>query len=216
VKFAPVRFHSSGCGHFEGDFEYARIRRQAPDFTATAVVDNEFKKVSLSDYKGKWVYLFFYPLDFTFVCPTEIIEFSTKAEEFKKAGVEVLGCSVDSEFVHLAWVNTPRKQGGLGEIKFPLISDITHEISKKYGVFIEEDGHTIRGSFIIDNHGVLRHFSQNDNSVGRNVTEALRLVQGYIYSDAHPGEVCPINWTPGAETMKADPKGSQTYFAAHP
>ena len=189
-----------------------RIRKPAPEFTATAVVNGEFKTVKLSDYKGKWVYFFFYPLDFTFVCPTEIIEFSQKVAEFEKAGIQILGASVDSEFVHLAWVNTPRKQGGLGEINFPLISDLTHTISKKYGVYIEEDGHTIRGSFIIDPQGVVRHFSQNDNSVGRNVAEALRLVQGYQYSDAHPGEVCPINWTPGASSMKADPKDSKAYF----
>jgi len=189
-----------------------RIRKPAPDFSATALVDGEFKTVKLSDYKGKYIYLFFYPLDFTFVCPTEIIEFSNRVADFAKAGVQVLGASVDSHFVHLAWVQTPRKQGGLGEIKFPLISDLTHEISKQYGVYIEEDGHTIRGSFIIDPKGLVRHISQNDNSVGRNVDEALRLVQGYIYSDAHPGDVCPVNWVPGKDSMKEDSKLSKSYF----
>eukprot|EP01133_Synstelium_polycarpum_P014587 gene14587-17248_t len=190
-----------------------RIRKPAPKFSAQAVKNGEFVTLSLDDFKGKYVYLFFYPLDFTFVCPTEIIAFSERAEEFRKIGCELVGCSVDSQFSHLAWVNTPRKQGGLGGINFPLISDLTHQISKDYGVFIEEDGHTIRGSFIIDGQGILKQITMNDNPVGRSVDEALRLVQAFQYTDTH-GEVCPANWRQGEKTMIADPVKSQEYFTA--
>ncbi|EGG19483.1 peroxiredoxin [Cavenderia fasciculata] len=188
-----------------------RIRKPAPKFTAQAVVNGEFKTVSLDDFKGKYVYLFFYPLDFTFVCPTEIISFSERAEEFKKIGCEIIACSVDSQFSHLAWVNTPRKQGGLGGINFPIVSDLTHQIAKDYGVFIEEDGHTIRGSFIIGADGLVKQITLNDNPVGRSVDEALRLVEAYQYTDVH-GEVCPANWTKGGKTMIPDSKQSKTFF----
>ncbi|EFA80375.1 peroxiredoxin [Heterostelium album PN500] len=192
--------------------EQIRIRKQAPKFQGQAVVNGEFKDISLDDYKGKYVYFFFYPLDFTFVCPTEIIAFSEAAEEFRKIGCEIIACSVDSVFSHLAWINTPRKEGGLGGIKFPILSDITHQVSKDYGVYIEEDGHTIRGSFIIGKDGLVKHIQLNDNPVGRNVEEALRLVKGYMYTDVH-GEVCPANWNPdNSKTMIPDPKGSKAYF----
>ncbi|EGC34345.1 hypothetical protein DICPUDRAFT_48385 [Dictyostelium purpureum] len=193
--------------------EQIRIRKQAPAFKGEAVVNGEFKTISLDDFKGKYLYLFFYPLDFTFVCPTEIIAFSNAAEEFRKNGCEIVGCSVDSPFTHLAWINTPRKDGGLGGINFPLLSDLTHQISKAYGVFIPEDGHTIRGSIIIGPDQVVKHISMNDNPVGRNTEEALRLIKGFIYTDTH-GEVCPANWDENAKTMKPDPKGSLEYFNA--
>ncbi|KYQ92894.1 peroxiredoxin [Tieghemostelium lacteum] len=192
-----------------------RIRREAPSFEAQGVENGEFKTIKLEQYRGKYVYLFFYPLDFTFVCPTEIIAFSNAIEEFKKLNVQVIGCSVDSPFTHLAWVNTARKEGGLGGINFPLISDLSHSISKDYGVYIEEDGHTIRGSFIIDDKGIVKQITMNDNPVGRSVEEALRLIKGFQYTDVH-GEVCPAGWNPetgNVKTMKPDPKGSKSYFA---
>ncbi|KAF1314619.1 Peroxiredoxin-2, partial [Globisporangium splendens] len=191
-----------------------KIRRPAPAFTADAVVNGEFKKVSLSDYKGKYVVLFFYPLDFTFVCPTEIIAFSEKAEEFRKIGCEVLGCSTDSKFSHLAWINTPRKKGGLGEMDIPLIADYNKDIARAYDVLVEdgdEVGASFRGAFIIDGNGILRQITVNDLPVGRNVDEMLRLVEAFQYTDEH-GEVCPAGWKKGKATMKADVKGSLEYF----
>uniref|UniRef100_K3WQJ1 thioredoxin-dependent peroxiredoxin n=1 Tax=Globisporangium ultimum (strain ATCC 200006 / CBS 805.95 / DAOM BR144) TaxID=431595 RepID=K3WQJ1_GLOUD len=191
-----------------------KIRRPAPAFTADAVVNGEFQKVSLSDYKGKYVVLFFYPLDFTFVCPTEIIAFSEKAEEFRKIGCEVLGCSTDSKFSHLAWINTPRKKGGLGEMNIPLIADYNKDIARAYDVLVEdgdEDGASFRGAFIIDGNGILRQITVNDLPVGRNVDEMLRLVEAFQYTDEH-GEVCPAGWKKGKATMKADVKGSLEYF----
>nr|Q9NL98.1 RecName: Full=Peroxiredoxin; AltName: Full=AsPrx; AltName: Full=Thioredoxin peroxidase; AltName: Full=Thioredoxin-dependent peroxiredoxin [Ascaris suum]BAA90476.1 thioredoxin peroxidase [Ascaris suum] len=192
----------------------AMIGKPAPEFTATAVVDGDFKSISLSDYKGKYVVLFFYPMDFTFVCPTEIIAFSEHVGEFKKLGVEVLAASTDSQFSHLAWINTPRKQGGLGEMKIPIISDNNHQISRDYGVLKEDDGIAYRGLFIIDPKGILRQITVNDLPVGRSVTETLRLVQAFQFVDKH-GEVCPAGWTPGADTIKPGVKESKAYFEKH-
>jgi len=192
-----------------------QVGQKAPDFTAEAVVGKQFKTISLSDYKGKYVVLFFYPLDFTFVCPTEITAFNDLYEEFQKVGAEVLGVSVDSKFSHLAWVNTPRKEGGLGDIKFPLVSDITKEISRKYNVLIEEAGVSLRGVFIIDPKGILKVSIVNNNNVGRNINEVLRLVKADKFVDEHPGEVCPANWDEGKETMKANVEGAKEYFRKH-
>ncbi|KAB2836105.1 peroxiredoxin, partial [bacterium] len=154
-----------------------QVTQKAPDFKAVAVMeDNSFKEISLSDYKGKKVILFFYPLDFTFVCPTEIIAFSQQIEEFKKRGVQVLGCSIDSQFSHLAWKKTPRAEGGLGEIKYPLIADVNKDISRKYGVLLEGAGIALRGLFLIDEEGVLRSAVINDLPLGRSTDEALRVV----------------------------------------
>merc|ERR1719461_2003164 len=149
----------------------------APDFKdVDAVVNNEFKKLSLSDYLGQWVVLFFYPLDFTFVCPTEIISFSDAAEDFAKLNAAVVGVSVDSEFTHMAWMATPRSEGGLGtELKVPLIADLARRMAKSYDVLIEEEGFTMRGLFLIDPKGTVRHVTVNDPPVGRNVQEILRL-----------------------------------------
>ncbi|TMW61843.1 hypothetical protein Poli38472_010906 [Pythium oligandrum] len=193
-----------------------KIRFPAPDFTAEAVVDGEFKTVSLKDYRGKYVVLFFYPLDFTFVCPTEIIAFSDKAEAFRAIGCEVIGASCDSKFSHLAWINTPRKKGGLGEMQIPLIADYNKELAKAYDVLVEGEndgdaGAAFRGVFIIDPKGILRQITVNDLPVGRNVDEILRLVEAFQFTDEH-GEVCPANWKKGKATMKADPKGSLEYF----
>ncbi|XP_046553860.1 peroxiredoxin-2-like [Haliotis rubra] len=188
------------------------ISKPAPDWNGTAVIKGEFKDIKLSDYKGKYLVFFFYPLDFTFVCPTEIIAFSDRVAEFRKIKTEVVACSVDSQFTHLAWINTPRDQGGLGAINIPLLSDITHDISKAYGVYLEDLGHTLRGLFIIDNKGVLRQITMNDLPVGRSVDETLRLVQAFQYTDKH-GEVCPAGWKPGSDTIIPNPKESQKYFS---
>lgn len=177
------------------------VSRPAPLFEGNAVVNGEFTEISLSDYLGKYVVFFFYPLDFTFVCPTEILAFSDRVEEFKKINTEVVACSVDSHFTHLAWINTPRKEGGLGNIKIPLLSDLSHKISKEYGVYLDNLGHTLRGLFIIDDKGVLRQITMNDLPVGRSVDETLRLVQAFQYTDRH-GEVCPAGWKPGADTVR--------------
>jgi len=189
----------------------AMISKPAPDFSGTAVINGEFTEIKLSDYQGKYLVFFFYPLDFTFVCPTEILAFNDRVAEFKKIGAEVLACSVDSHFTHLAWMNTPRKEGGLGKLDIPLLSDLTHTISKDYGVYLEDNGHTLRGLFIIDDKGVLRQITMNDLPVGRSVDETLRLVQAFQYTDKH-GEVCPAGWKPGADTIIPDPTKKMQYF----
>ncbi len=189
------------------------IQSEAPNFTATAVVDGEFKEISLSDYKGQYVYLFFYPLDFTFVCPTEIISFSEANAKFKELNTQVLGVSVDSEFSHLRWIETPRNDGGLGGINYPLVSDINKEISKAFDVLID-GGVALRGSFIIDDKGIVRQATVNDLPVGRNVDEALRLIKAFQYTDQH-GEVCPAGWEDGGDTIKPDVAGSKEYFSKH-
>ncbi|XP_064625581.1 peroxiredoxin-2-like isoform X2 [Lineus longissimus] len=184
----------------------------APAFKSDAVMPStEFKEISLSDYKDKYLVFFFYPLDFTFVCPTEIIAFSDRVEEFKAINCEVLACSCDSKFSHLAWINTPRKKGGLGEMKIPLMEDKNCSIARAYGVLKEDEGIPYRGLFIIDGKQNLRQITINDLPVGRSVDEVLRLVQAFQFTDTH-GEVCPAGWKPGAKTMKPDTKGSKDYF----
>ncbi|XP_019569370.1 peroxiredoxin-4 isoform X2 [Rhinolophus sinicus] len=189
----------------------AKISKPAPYWEGTAVINGEFKELKLTDYRGKYLVFFFYPLDFTFVCPTEIIAFGDRIEEFRSINTEVVACSVDSQFTHLAWINTPRRQGGLGSIRIPLLSDLTHQISKDYGVYLEDSGHTLRGLFIIDDKGILRQITLNDLPVGRSVDETLRLVQAFQYTDKH-GEVCPAGWKPGSETIIPDPAGKLKYF----
>lgn len=187
------------------------LQKPAPEFCGTAVVDGQFKDIKLSQYAGKYVVLFFYPLDFTFVCPTEIIAFSDRVEEFRRIGCEVIAASCDSHFSHLAWVNTPRKEGGLGQMAIPLLADKSGKIARDYGVYNEETGIPFRGLFIIDKKGNLRQITVNDLPVGRSVDETLRLVQAFQYTDEH-GEVCPAGWKPGSKTMKPDPVGSKDYF----
>ena len=191
-----------------------RVGQKAPDFTATAVVDQEFKEISLSHYKGKYVLLFFYPLDFTFVCPTEITAFSDRYSDFSSKNTEVLGVSVDSQFSHLSWIQTARNQGGLGDINYPLVSDLKKEIATAYNVLDDAEGVALRGLFIIDPDGVIMHSTINNLPVGRNVDETLRVLQAFQYVQANPDEVCPANWTPGDKTMKPDPEGSKEYFSA--
>ncbi len=193
--------------------ECLRVGMQAPDFAATAVVDQEFKDITLSQYRGKYVVLFFYPLDFTFVCPTEITAFSDRYSDFTSKKTEVLGVSVDSKFSHLAWIQTPRNEGGIGDINYPLVSDLKREISQSYNV-LNEDGEADRGLFIINPKGVIMHSTINKAPVGRNIDETLRILQAYQYVESHPDEVCPAGWTPGDKTMKEDPKGSKEYFSA--
>ncbi len=189
----------------------ALVQKEAPGFTAQAVMeDGSFKEVSLSDYKGKYTVLFFYPLDFTFVCPTEIIALSERMAEFKQRGAHVLGISVDSHFSHLAWRNTPRDKGGIGEISFPLVSDLDKSISRKYGVLLETPGIALRGMFLIDKNGVLRSLTINDLPLGRNVDEILRVLDAIEFTEEH-GEVCPANWVKGDTGMKPTQDGLEEY-----
>ncbi len=190
-----------------------RVGQAAPDFTATAVVDQEFKTLKLSDYRGKYVVLFFYPLDFTFVCPTEITAFSDRYEEFKSLNTEVLGVSVDSEFSHLAWIQTDRKAGGVGDLNYPLVSDIKKEIGSAYNV-LTEDGIALRGLFLIDKDGTIQHATINNLAFGRSVDETLRTLQAIQHVQSHPDEVCPAGWQPGDKTMNPDPVKSKDFFAA--
>jgi peroxiredoxin (alkyl hydroperoxide reductase subunit C) len=188
-----------------------QVQQRAPDFTATAVVGGAFKQIKLSDYRGRYVVLFFYPLDFTFVCPTEIVGFDTKVAEFEKRGAQVIAVSVDSHFTHLAWEKTPRKEGGIGDVRYPIVSDLTKSISRDYGVLLEGAGIALRGLFLIDKEGKLRHMVVNDLPIGRSVDEALRVLDALQFHEKH-GEVCPADWHPGEATMKPDPVGSKEYF----
>ena len=191
-----------------------RVGQEAPEFTATAVFDQEFKTVKLSDYRGQYVVLFFYPLDFTFVCPTEIIAFSDRYEDFKSINTEVLGVSVDSEFSHLAWMQTERKEGGIGDIAYPLVSDIKKEISSDYNVLDPDAGVALRGLFIIDPEGIIQHSTINNLSFGRSVDETLRTLKAIRYVQANPDEVCPAGWEEGDKTMNPDPVKSKVYFSS--
>lgn len=190
------------------------IQAPAPAFTKTAVVNGTFEEVSLEQYKGKWVLLGFFPMAFTFVCPTEIIAYSEKAKAFREKGCEVLFASTDSEYSLLAWTNVARAEGGLGPLDIPLIADRNHSLSKDYGVLLEEEGITLRGLFLIDPKGTLRQITINDLPVGRSVEESLRLLEAFQFTDKY-GEVCPANWTPGADTIVPEPENSKKYFSKH-
>lgn len=189
------------------------VQQKAPTFTAEAVMeDGSFKQIKLEDYRGKYVLLFFYPLDFTFVCPTEIIAFSDRGEEFQKLGVQILGVSVDSAFSHLAWRNTPRNVGGLGNVSYPLVADLKKDIARAYDVLLP-DGVALRGLFLIDPEGVVRHQVVNDLPLGRSVDEALRMVKALQFTEKH-GEVCPANWQEGHRTIKPTTAESKEFFGA--
>lgn len=189
------------------------VTKEAPNFKAQAVMpDGTFQQVSLSDYRGKYVLLFFYPLDFTFVCPTEIIAFSDRVKDFAAANVQILGVSIDSHFTHLAWRNTARADGGLGQIDYPLVADLDKSIAQAYDVLLPA-GIALRGLFLIDKAGVVRHQVVNDLPLGRSVDEALRLVKALQFVEAH-GEVCPANWQEGKATIKPNPKGSKEFFGS--
>lgn len=187
-----------------------KVTSPAPKFTATAVIDDDIKTLSLDDYKDQWVVLFFWPLDFTFVCPTEIIAFSDRTGEFEALGAQILGVSVDSQYTHLAWTQSPRNKGGLGPVNFPMIADLDKTISSAYGVLLDE-GVALRGLFLIDPKGVIRHATVNDLPVGRNVDETLRVLKAFQFVEKH-GEVCPANWNEGSATIKPSPQDSQEYF----
>lgn len=192
------------------------LAKPAPDFTAQAVmpdgtIEPEYR---LRDLKGQHVLLFFYPLDFTFVCPTEILEFDRQLAEFEKRGVQVVGVSVDSQFSHLAWRTTPIEKGGIGEIGYPLVSDLTKQISRDYGVLAEETGVAYRGTFLIDKEGVVRHMLVNDVGLGRNIGEALRMVDALQHLERY-GEVCPANWQEGEAAMQPTSEGVAEYLSEH-
>ncbi len=190
------------------------VGRKAPDFNAPAVVNgNTFvDSCQLSSFRGKYVVLFFYPLDFTFVCPTELHAFQEKLGEFQKRNVEVLACSVDSKFSHLAWLNTPRGRGGIQGVTYPILSDINKTISRDYDVLVEDAGVALRGLFLIDREGVVKHQVVNDLGLGRNVDEVLRLVDALQFTEEF-GEVCPANWNKGDRSMKPTEEGLKAYFA---
>lgn len=190
------------------------VTKQSPEFEAEAVMpDNSFAKISLSSYRGKYVLIFFYPLDFTFVCPSEILAFNKQLKEFESRNCAVLGISVDSIYTHLAWKNTPVSQGGIGPIGFPLVSDLAKSISTDYGVLLE-DGVSLRGLFLVDKEGIVRHQLVNDLPLGRNVDEALRVIDALQFFEQH-GDVCPANWHPGEDAMKPTPEGVADYLSKH-
>jgi len=191
------------------------VTQEAPDFTAQAVLpDNSFAEITLSKYRGKYVVLFFYPLDFTFVCPSEILAFNKRVAEFKEKNCEVIGVSVDSRFTHLAWKNTPVDQGGIGNVQYPLVEDLTKDIASSYGILLPA-GVALRGLFLIDTKGVVRHTIINDLPLGRSVGEALRMLDALQFVETHGGEVCPANWQEGAESMKPTKEGVSQYLAKH-
>jgi len=189
------------------------VGEKAPGFKASAVVGNKIvENFSLENFKGKNVLLFFYPLDFTFVCPTELHAFQEALEEFEKRETQVVGCSIDSAYTHLAWLNTPKARGGIEGVDYPLVSDINKEICRAYGVEVPGKGIAYRGLFLIDKEGVVRHQVVNDLPLGRSVGEALRTIDALRHFEQH-GEVCPANWITGNRAMKPDRSGLEQFFA---
>ena len=193
----------------------SHVTKPAPDFTAVAVMgDNSFnEQFKLSDYRGKYVILFFYPLDFTFVCPSEIFAFDRALETFKAKNCEIIGVSIDSQFTHWAWKNTPVNDGGIGDIQYPLVADLDKKISRQYGVLLPE-GIALRGTFLIDREGIIRHASVNDLPLGRNIDETLRMVDSLQFHEEH-GDVCPANWKEGEDAMTPTAEGVADYLSKH-
>lgn len=190
------------------------VTKEAPGFSAQAVMpDNSFAELKLSSYRGKYVVLFFYPLDFTFVCPSEILAFDRKLDAFKEKHCEVIGVSVDSHFSHWAWKNTAVNKGGIGNVGYPLVADIKKQISRSYGVLFDESV-ALRGLFLIDKGGIVRHALVNDLPLGRNVDEALRMLEALQFTEKH-GDVCPANWREGEEAMKPTAEGVASYLGKH-
>lgn len=191
------------------------VGKKAPEFNLKAVVKGKIEEnYSLSKFQGKYIVLFFYPLDFTFVCPTELIAFQERLKEFEERHVQVLGCSVDSHFSHSAWLNTPRNRGGIHGVEYPILSDMNKTVAKAYDVLKEEEGIAYRGLFLIDREGVIRHQVVNDLPLGRSVDEVVRMVDALIFFEKH-GEVCPANWQAGKKSMKATQDGLLDYFTGH-
>ncbi|HTP64882.1 MAG TPA: peroxiredoxin [Geobacteraceae bacterium] len=192
------------------------VTREAPDFAAEAVMpDNTFGTIKLSSFRGRYVVLFFYPLDFTFVCPSEILAFNRRLADFKARNCEVIGVSIDSKFTHLAWKNTAVEDGGIGNIQYPLVSDLKKEVAGDYGVLFETAGVALRGLFLIDTKGIVRHALINDLPLGRSVVEALRMVDALQFVETHGDQVCPANWQEGDDAMQPTAEGVASYLAKH-
>jgi NADH-dependent peroxiredoxin subunit C len=175
-----------------------KINTPAPDFTETAYINNEKKEISLKDYRGRWVVLFFYPADFTFVCPTELGELADHYEEIRKEGAEIISVSVDTHYVHKAWHDNSET---IKKIKFPMLADPARRVCAAYGTLIEDEGLSLRGTFLIDPRGILKAYEVHDNDIGRNIEEVIRKLQAAKFVAEHGGEVCPMNWKPGAKTL---------------
>ena len=190
------------------------VGKQAPDFTAAAVLADGTIQAdfSLADFKGKYVVLFFYPLDFTFVCPTELIAFSRRIKDFEDRNVQVIGCSIDSQFSHSAWRNTPVNEGGIGPVTYPLVADVKHEICRAYDVEFDAAGVAFRGSFLIDKDGLVHHQVVNNLPLGRNVDEMLRMIDALQFTEKH-GEVCPAGWNKGDKAMTPNADGVASYLS---
>jgi peroxiredoxin (alkyl hydroperoxide reductase subunit C) len=192
------------------------VGKQAQDFELEGYFKKEFKKFKLSEYLGKWVILLFYPLDFTFVCPTEVLNFSAAAEDFNKLKCQIFGISVDSVFVHKAWVDTKREEGGLGgSLNYPLLADLNKTAARDYGILLEKEGVALRGLFLIDPDGIIMHSTINNLSVGRSVNEAMRVLKAFQFVSSHEGQVCPADWEEGKDTMTADTSGMRKYLSSH-
>jgi alkyl hydroperoxide reductase subunit AhpC len=187
-----------------------QVQKPAPDFRCQAMVRGEFTDLALSDFRGRWLVLFFYPLDFTFVCPTELNAYSDRRREFEALGADLVAASVDSAYTHLAWWNTPRAEGGIGGLDIPILADLTKQVSRDYGVLLDE-GVALRGLFVIDPEGIVRHVTINDLPIGRSVDETIRVLQAAQFAAKH-GEVCPADWKPGDATIAPDPEGSRSFF----
>jgi peroxiredoxin (alkyl hydroperoxide reductase subunit C) len=192
------------------------VNNVAPDFELEGYFKGEFAKYRLSDYRGKWVILLFYPLDFTFVCPTEVLNFSATAPQFAKLNCQIFGISVDSAYVHKAWVDTKREDGGLGgSLSYPLLSDLNKMAAKDYGILMTKDGVALRGLFLINPEGVMVHSTINSLSVGRSVNEAMRVLKAFQFITTHAGHVCPADWEEGKDTMIASPEEMKKYLSEH-
>ena len=209
MRRLPIMTGARAFSSVWSDSVKARVSLPAPAFSGMAWTEGSFKQIKLADYAGKYVVLFFYPLDFTFVCPTEICAFNDVAKHFQDTNCELIACSVDSHFTHMEYTKKSRETGGLGDMDIPMLSDLTKQISKDYGVLTPDGAISFRGTFIIDKSGILRHSSVNDLPVGRSPEETLRLVQAFQHVDEH-GEVCPANWKPGKKAMDADHDSDKT------
>jgi peroxiredoxin (alkyl hydroperoxide reductase subunit C) len=188
----------------------------APDFDLEGYYNGQFGKYRLADYRGKWVLILFYPLDFTFVCPTEVLNFSAQADKFTKLNCQIFGASVDSVYVHKAWVDTKREDGGLGgSLNYPLLSDLNKTTARDYGILMEKEGVALRGLFLVNPDGVVMHSTINSLSVGRSVTEAMRVLKAFQFVSAHEGHVCPADWEEGKDSMVADSDGMRKYLVNH-
>jgi peroxiredoxin (alkyl hydroperoxide reductase subunit C) len=197
-------------------FMMSLVGKPAPDFELEGYFNGQFSRYKLSDYRKKWVLLLFYPLDFTFVCPTEVLNFSSAAEKFTKLDCQIFGISVDSVYVHKAWVDTKREDGGLGgSLNYPLLSDLNKVTARDYGILMEDEGVALRGLFLINPDGVIMHSTINSLSVGRSVTEAMRVMKAFQFVSSHEGQVCPADWEDGKDTMVANSDGMKDYLTSH-